>query len=115
MNAKLCRFDVGLLVAYVVMAPDEGFENVNKEIDYDTQLDNILLAITHGKRDDGSTAWVIPWLAVPNHEKRTVDTGLITTEAAMLLLAMSPLDSVGQVALRELRSDYSRRLNATIR
>ena len=112
LSAEQCRYRVGLTVALVTMTTDEQFTSVDDAIDYNELTDDVALIVTHGIKPDGSTSWVICWLSVPNHKKKESDSGLITSEAAMRLLELSPLGSVGQKAAGLIKVDYQRRKDA---
>lgn len=105
-------YTIGLKVVVVDMATTDEFADVNALIDYDERNDDIVLTVTHGIKDQ-QTAWVITWLAVPDHDNKTVDSGLITSAAAIRLLRLAPDDNATAYrALELIQTDYNRRKDA---
>lgn len=68
-------------VVVVEMAKDDEIHAIDKAIEYGGDED-IIVYVTHAP----GLAWLITWLAIPNHRLQTIDSGVLTTGAALRLL-----------------------------
>lgn len=106
-------YTIGLKVLLVEMEEGDDFSAINSKAEYDWLEDDIVLTVTYKHAEDKTIAWAITWLAVPNHEDKTVDSGLLTSAAAIRLLRLAPQDQkTTQRALDIVEKDYERRRNA---
>ena len=94
-------YPIGLKVVVAEMQVSDQFVDVNDKVEYDRDSDDMVVTVTYLMKE-GKLVWVIAWLAVPDHDKKIVDSGLLMLAATARLLNKAPADDATVIKAKAL-------------